>query len=140
MFINEIKKIKGLETIEEYNHIENPCIYFLFNEETLVYIGQTTDLPTRISRHKKTGKEFTRVFYICVDKKDLLFMENHFVKLLTPPGQKPLNISRRTEEEQRRYELEKLKFKRLIAEANREYNLELEEKRNRSNDSLRTIT
>ena len=67
-------------------------------------------------------------------------MENHFVKLLTPPGQKPLNISRRTEEEQRRYELEKLKFKRLIAEANREYNLELEEKRNRSNDSLRTIT
>ena len=69
MFINEIKKIKGLETIEEYNHIENPCIYFLFNEETLVYIGQTTDLPTRISRHKKQVRNLLEFFIFVLIRK-----------------------------------------------------------------------
>ena len=43
--------------------IVNPCVYFLISEGTIVYVGQSVDLPGRVLTHRKT-KEFDQVLYV----------------------------------------------------------------------------
>ena len=69
-----------------------PCVYFLFNNDDLVYVGQTVNLLSRIGTHinsaiySEKAKQFNRVFFVPCDIDKLLETEQAFIKFLTPPG------------------------------------------------------
>lgn len=56
--------------LKEYHFNRIPtCVYLLLQDDEVVYVGKTVDLPTRVSNHLKGNaatpkKEFNRVFYI----------------------------------------------------------------------------
>jgi hypothetical protein len=61
-----------------------PCVYFLTDSELrIVYVGQTTDLPLRISNHRR-DKRFARVFYLPLERGELTLIERAFIVALLP--------------------------------------------------------
>ena len=46
----------NIDTVNRY--FNTPCIYFLYFEEQIVYIGETTQIMPRISAHFKGSKVF----------------------------------------------------------------------------------
>lgn len=50
-------------------------IYFLFQSNELIYIGQTVSLLMRLDNHQKTGKSFDEVAVMQVDWKELNMIE-----------------------------------------------------------------
>jgi hypothetical protein len=60
--------------------IGNGHIYYLFLGKQLVYIGQTTNLPSRIGEHRRSGKVFDFVACIPVDPDYLLVTEKFYIK------------------------------------------------------------
>lgn len=81
--INEISK---LEYSYSYANFDiPPCVYFLYFNDTLVYIGSTTRLPARICEHlKDKDKEFNKVFYIPIQKHLLRETEEKLIKYYIP--------------------------------------------------------
>jgi len=61
-------------------------VYFLFNGDCLVYIGQSVDVNTRLSVHVRGPLEFDSVAVIPCHADDLLRTEAAYIKLHTPPG------------------------------------------------------
>lgn len=76
---------KSLDILNRYSNLDNliliehisimdmgkPCIYFLFQGDELVYIGQSQKNPlSRIERHKKT-KEFDSVKVLIFEDTEL---------------------------------------------------------------------
>lgn len=66
-----------------------PCVYFLMRGSECVYVGQTTNLPVRVSAHRRGTKhtpvkDFDRVFFVYVEAKDLNEVESDFIKRLKP--------------------------------------------------------
>lgn len=60
-------------------------IYFLFDGETIVYIGKSTDIHGRVHAHlKDPGKHFDRYAYIAVSSDDLDAAEFEYIKLFEP--------------------------------------------------------
>jgi hypothetical protein len=58
-------------------------IYFLFNNEELIYIGQTRNLLKRISVHKRT-KVFDKISIVETDYKDVMCLEQGYIKKYKP--------------------------------------------------------
>jgi len=57
-------KILEINEIRQHRLIEHkPCVYFLFKNGSLVYIGKTKTLLTRISYHSSSGKDFDEYFF-----------------------------------------------------------------------------
>ena len=62
-----------------------PCVYFLVCERKVVYVGKTTDLPGRISGHRREReKKFDCVFYLPVPEHELFDVESSFISILKP--------------------------------------------------------
>jgi hypothetical protein len=56
------------------NLYNGPAVYFLWQGEDVVYVGQTTLFWERVGRHCQE-KSFDRISYIRCEKEDLLAME-----------------------------------------------------------------
>ena len=62
-----------------------PGVYFLFKDNDLVYVGQSTHVPTRIASHVREGRlEFDKVSFIRVPPERLLEIEAYYIDLLWP--------------------------------------------------------
>ena len=62
-----------------------PGVYFLFKNNDLVYVGQSTHVPTRIASHVREGRlEFDKVSFIRVPPERLLEVEAYYIDLLWP--------------------------------------------------------
>lgn len=71
--------------LRRYNHNSHlPCVYFLVADESVVYVGKSTNLPQRIHTHTK-NKEFDAVFFLPVPEPDLDDVEAAFIVELKPP-------------------------------------------------------
>lgn len=72
------------ERLVEYCHLAfPPCVYFLIQDNEVVYVGQSVYLPGRLSEHI-CNKEFDRVFYLPVPRSELGIVEGGFIKALKP--------------------------------------------------------
>ncbi len=73
----------------------NPGIYFLFNEDEIVYVGQAMSPKERISHHFKhklsPGRMFDSYSIIRCDKKDLNKLENYYILKYTPRYNKTIS-------------------------------------------------
>jgi hypothetical protein len=77
-------------------------LYFLIDNEEVVYIGSTSDLSTRIWSHKK-DKKFNEVKYIMgTDRVFILYEEERYIKMFSPKyniehckHRKPCNYTRK---------------------------------------------
>ena len=91
MFINEFERAKRREfKLEESNKM---YIYFLKNNNEIVYVGMTTSLYGRITAHGY-DKIFDSVEYIEVPGEDAKFIEYYFIQKYLPEynkGTYPVN-------------------------------------------------
>jgi len=83
---NAITKLnKSATTPESVINLKIPGVYFLFKDDTLVYVGQSTHVPTRIAAHVREGRlEFDKVSFIRVPPERLLEVEAYYIDLLWP--------------------------------------------------------
>ena len=58
-------------------------IYFLWDIDIIVYIGQSIDICKRITEHRK-NKKFSHYSYIECCKKDLNKLESSYIKTYNP--------------------------------------------------------
>jgi len=77
-------KIDFWDKAIEYKFNYSSCVYFLFDRDGVVYIGQTGHLPQRINNHICSEKKFNRVFYLPVERKKLTRVENYFIRKFKP--------------------------------------------------------
>lgn len=75
IYLNKIMKIPE----KEY-----PLVYFLFQEDYLIYIGQTFNFKNRIGEHKRT-KEITSFAIEKQHRSDLSLMEALYINRYRPP-------------------------------------------------------
>lgn len=60
-----------------------PCVYFLFDEEELIYIGQSTNACARISAHTR-DKKFNSITMLPVPKENLDYIELLYIQKYNP--------------------------------------------------------
>ena len=78
------KELSVLDGLCKYDHTYyKPCVYFLIRDKVIVYIGQSVNLPNRISSHEH-DKFFDEVYYIAIPKDQLLFVESELIKRIKP--------------------------------------------------------
>jgi predicted GIY-YIG superfamily endonuclease len=86
--------------LQDYQYVRRfPCVYFLINFGTVVYVGQSKNLPSRIAQHRQGSKhtpkkDFNRVVYLPVREEELNAAETRYIKKLQPKW----NISQNGEE------------------------------------------
>lgn len=74
------------DRIVEYPAWEVPsCVYFLIENNRVAYIGQSRNLPSRLSQHEGDGKTWDRVLFIPLPPSDLLRVEAEWIAALAPP-------------------------------------------------------
>lgn len=62
-----------------------PCVYFLIEGTSVMYVGQTRNLAARLLQHTHTGKRWERVLFVPVPVADLLQVEARWIAALQPP-------------------------------------------------------
>jgi len=78
--------LKGIEHLKRLE-VADPCyIYFLMDDEEVVYVGKTTNAwPCRVKQHVDDGqKKFNDVWYIRTLGKDLDSLEIQYIKKYKP--------------------------------------------------------
>ncbi len=81
---------ESIRFLENLQHIDlhvlrTPGVYFLCQDNEVVYVGQSICVTERIKAHL-SNKNFDRdlVFYMPVPESELTKVENHFIRLLKP--------------------------------------------------------
>lgn len=74
------------------------CVYFLITGDTVLYVGQSRNLPSRIVQHRQDGKSWERTLFMPVLSADLNRVEAEWIKALCPCLNRSLTGSQ--EEEQ----------------------------------------
>lgn len=59
-------------------------IYFLLDDDEIVYVGQSKNIQARFENHTKSNKIFNRWFYIFCDIEDLNKTEAYYILMLRP--------------------------------------------------------
>ncbi|WP_321905206.1 GIY-YIG nuclease family protein [Paraburkholderia tropica] len=82
--------VDNLLSIEEIVAASSPyCavvgVYFLIQDNELIYIGQSTDVHGRISQHRKDGKPFDRFYIIECPVEMLSLTESKYILMFQPP-------------------------------------------------------
>jgi hypothetical protein len=75
-----LKEIEGLELLGETADCR---VYFLCDGDTVVYVGQTTNLAVRLSSHNN-DKTFDRVFFVRCSSEEMGPLETKWIKALRP--------------------------------------------------------
>lgn len=57
-------------------------VYFLVKDNSVIYIGQSSNIINRLTGHKE--KNHDSVFYILCKKEDLLKLESHYIIAFNP--------------------------------------------------------
>ncbi len=61
-----------------------PCVYFLIDGETILYVGQSCNLPARLVQHSQIGRQWERALFLPVPELELLRVETHWIRALKP--------------------------------------------------------
>ncbi|HEU5408490.1 MAG TPA: hypothetical protein VFU48_12030 [Nitrospira sp.] len=61
-----------------------PCVYFLIDGETILYVGQSCNLPARLVQHSQAGRVWERALFMPVPKEELLHVEMQWIRALKP--------------------------------------------------------
>ncbi|OQW32901.1 MAG: hypothetical protein A4E19_05990 [Nitrospira sp. SG-bin1] len=61
-----------------------PCVYFLIDRETILYVGQSCNLPARLVQHSQAGRQWERALFLPVPESELLQVEAHWIRALKP--------------------------------------------------------
>lgn len=79
-------KVVSILLSEMAEIINSPCVYFLFNESVIVYIGSTNrSVYQRIESHLKEGKTFDRAeVHIMKSHKWAIIFENVYISHFAP--------------------------------------------------------
>ena len=79
----KISEVPGIKTLENSRLL---CgVYFLFILDELVYVGQSTNIRSRIAAHQQENKiNFDSVFYIEVDEDKLIQVEKGYIVKYDP--------------------------------------------------------
>lgn len=81
---------KGLAEILEQPRFRPACgVYFLIDDDEVVYVGQSTELHARVAQHRARWKQFDSYTYIPCESSQLAELERHYIRLFRPC----LNIS-----------------------------------------------
>lgn len=75
--INDLEYLRELR-VTEVPDISKPVVYFLFQDDYILYIGMTNDLKRRISTHKK-DKEFNYISIQVCNKYDVMLLEALYI-------------------------------------------------------------
>lgn len=67
-------------------------IYFLLQDDEVVYVGKTTRGYSRIIDHYHSAKIFNKVYYITCAEEDLDELENYYICKYNPKYNKTLNL------------------------------------------------
>jgi len=63
-----------------------PCVYFLYKDDTLQYIGYSAHVGARISNHQRNGIPLNRVIYKGYDtSREALDVEQQLIHIHKPP-------------------------------------------------------
>lgn len=62
----------------------NSAVYFLLCEEEVIYVGQSSDVMARISRHRREGKKFDAFAYMECEPEDLDRLETLYINAFVP--------------------------------------------------------
>jgi predicted GIY-YIG superfamily endonuclease len=69
-----------------------PCVYLLYKDETLNYIGYSAQLGARLLNHKRNGILFNKILFIpCETSQEALALEKELIHQYKPPYNKNLN-------------------------------------------------
>jgi len=65
-------------------------VYFLLWGDVVIYVGQSTDVRTRLTDHYRGvgnpyTKGFTDAYWITCERSELHALERHYIKKLDPP-------------------------------------------------------
>ena len=73
--------MKGLpKTAKKLKNLRIAGVYFLLDGEVVVYIGQSTDIHTRIKSHELEGeKKYDSVYFIECPKRNLKTLEMNMI-------------------------------------------------------------
>jgi hypothetical protein len=74
-------QLRGIKEITRWSRL---CgIYFLFNDDELLYIGKSTNVLARIAMHaaKSSNMKFDRAFFIPVNEKELDIVEKTLIHM-----------------------------------------------------------
>jgi len=64
------------------------AVYFLCDVDEVVYVGQSSNLPSRLDFHlKDKNKDFNHIFYLPVIRSEALKTEDRFIQTLQPAHQ-----------------------------------------------------
>jgi hypothetical protein len=81
-----IRAVEGLRHVELVRE-ECPGVYFLCDEDGVVYAGQSKNVPARIRNHindKHKSFDQTRVWFLPVPESELFKVETEFIRRLRP--------------------------------------------------------
>ena len=74
-----------IQRLPRYTHVSQTGVYFLFNQNDVVYVGQGQDILSRIGHHALAGKkQFDSYAYLPCPADQLNEAEAHFIHLLQP--------------------------------------------------------
>lgn len=85
-------ELDGVPGVEQLWSQENPVVYFLCLSGKIVYVGQTVNLLQRVRSHG--DKVFDSVFFVSVEKDQLLKTEAKYIRQLKPPYNRTLSAKR----------------------------------------------
>ena len=72
------------DALHEVPNLSPYCgVYFLIQDDEVIYVGQSVNVPSQIFQHK-LDKAFNRVLYLPVPESDLGTVERAFIKALEP--------------------------------------------------------
>lgn len=75
--IKDMEHLRGIKT-SKIPDTNKSYVYFLFQDDYLLYIGQTVNLKQRITTHKQ-DKEFNYIAFEQYDRHDLMLMEAMYI-------------------------------------------------------------
>ncbi len=80
------KLLKDIKGVNQFKYKNLDCVYFLMKGKRIVYIGQTTDLPSKIKFHRSDNvKNFDKIFYIIdKDRYYLNSVERQYIQKFKP--------------------------------------------------------
>lgn len=82
-----IQSVASEVNLREYALIKSPLVYFICDGDTVVYVGQTVNLPYRLMQHAywvQNHVKDLRVRYIEVPASEMNRIERHWIRKLQP--------------------------------------------------------
>lgn len=77
------KQLSGIAGLVCLESITNPVVYFLCKGDTVVYVGQSIRITSRLKSHPCTGK-YDKVFYVPCELDELDSLEAYWIAKLKP--------------------------------------------------------